>query len=113
MTGRMPQGPGNMLMSGIIMYRAIAAETAIDVEAIGRSSGREPRRLLDCSDGYHVSGACSPTRNRSLSSVELIRFHRPMPLLAVLRVALVGPGRITVDQRPQIHRMGGAAHLMF
>src|SRR5260370_10262895 len=48
----------------------------------------------------------------SLSLVVLVWFHRPGPLVVAGRVSAVGLRRIAVDQRPQVHRMGGAADLV-
>ena len=43
-----------------------------------------------------------------------IRFnlHRPGRLFVAVSVGAVGLRRIAVDQGPQVHRMGGAAHLV-
>src|ERR1700682_2269844 len=63
--------------------------------------------------------ACRPpapdlqrTAQPPLLSVVLVRLHRPEPLVVVMRVSAVGLRRIAVDQRPQIHRVRGAAHLV-
>src|SRR5438477_11425363 len=48
----------------------------------------------------------------SLPPVILVRSHRESPLLVAGRVGAVGLGRIAVDQRPHVHRVRGAAHLM-
>src|SRR6266851_10333986 len=63
--------------------------------------------------------ACRPpapdlqrTAQPPLLSVVLVRLHRPAPLVVVVRVSAVGLRRIAVDQRAQIHRVRGAAHLV-
>src|ERR1700674_5530349 len=48
----------------------------------------------------------------SLSPVELVRSHRPEPLVVAGCVGAVGLRRVAVDQRPQVHRVGGTAHLV-
>src|SRR5882724_6374156 len=61
------------------------------------------------------SRARSPSRtpNPFLLPVVLVRLHRPEPLVVAGRVSAIGLRRIAVDQRPQVHRMCGAAHLVF
>src|SRR4030088_600797 len=63
--------------------------------------------------------ACRPpapdlqrTAQPPLLSVVLVRLHCPEPLIVAGRVSAVGLRRIAVDQRPQIHRVCGAAHLV-
>src|SRR5450755_4698324 len=63
--------------------------------------------------------ACRPpasdlqrTARPPLLPIVLVRLHRPAPLVVAMRVSAVGLRRIAVDQRPQIHRVGGAAHLV-
>src|ERR1700744_3911068 len=41
-------------------------------------------------------------RSGPLSSVVLVRTHRPQPLVVVMRIGAVGLRRIAVDQRPHI-----------
>src|ERR1700733_15143348 len=48
----------------------------------------------------------------TLSSVELVRSHRPEPLVVAGCIGAVGLRGIAVDQRPQVHRVGGAAYLV-
>src|SRR5712664_4000790 len=48
-----------------------------------------------------------------LLSVVLVRVHRPEPLVVAGCVVAIGLRRIAVDQRPQVHRVCGAAHLVF
>src|ERR1700675_4829051 len=63
--------------------------------------------------------ACRPpapdlqrTAQPPLLSVVLVRLHRPEPLIMAGRVSAVGLRRVAVDQRPQVHRVRGAAHLV-
>src|SRR6476620_12378449 len=49
---------------------------------------------------------------RASASVLLVRPHRPEPLIVAVRVSAVGLRRTAVDQRPQVHRVGSAAHLV-
>ena len=46
-------------------------------------------------------------------AVILIRTHRPEPLIVARGEGAVGLGGIAIDQRPQEHRMRGAAHFVF
>src|SRR4030081_3356480 len=55
----------------------------------------------------------SGTPTSSLSPVVLVRIHRPEPLVVAGGVSAIGLCRIAVDQRPQVHRVCGAAHLVF
>ena len=48
----------------------------------------------------------------SLSGVVLIRPHRPEPLIMARGKRAIGLRGIAVDQRSQIHWVGGAAHLV-
>ena len=48
----------------------------------------------------------------SLSRVVLVRSHRPEPLVVARGKCAIGLRRIAVDERPQIHRVSGAAHLV-
>src|ERR1700730_7025261 len=63
--------------------------------------------------------ACRPpapdqqrTAQPPLLSVVLVRLHRPEPLVMAGRGSAGGRRRVAVDQRPEIHRVGGAAHLV-
>src|SRR6185437_13152487 len=51
-------------------------------------------------------------RNPADLAVVLIRPHRPRPLIVTRGKGAVGLGWIAVDERPQEHRVRGAAHLM-
>src|SRR5262249_32384350 len=46
------------------------------------------------------------------ATVVLVRFHGPGKLVVAVGVVAVGLRRIAVDQRAQIHRVRGAAHLV-
>src|SRR5207244_1997879 len=74
-----------------------------------------------CLFGRHIPGnkgagplILSPSSSGTLclSSVVFVRLHRPEPLIVAGRVRAVGLRWIAVDQRPQVHGVGGAAHLV-
>ncbi|WP_229192860.1 hypothetical protein [Bradyrhizobium brasilense] len=52
------------------------------------------------------------TPKSARSSVILVRPHRPRRLVIAVGEGAVGLRRIAIDQRPQKHRMRGAAHLV-
>src|SRR5260370_29086658 len=52
------------------------------------------------------------TAQPPLLSVVLVRLHRPEPLVMAGRVRAGGLRRVAVDQRPHIHRVCGATHLV-
>src|SRR5674476_620224 len=81
------------------------------------STSSEPLPTNTCS-GRTLWYVAKPERSRwrsqrvRLSFVELVRSHCPDPLVVAVRVSAIGLRRIAIDQRPQIHRVGGAAHLV-
>src|SRR5277367_263897 len=54
-----------------------------------------------------------PSGTPLLAPVVLVRSHRPDPFVVAGCVSAVGLPRIAVDQRPQVHRVRGAAYLVF
>src|SRR4030088_3432830 len=66
------------------------------------------REKSEYSDRVLAGRAVAPT----LSPVVLVGLHRPQPLIVVMGVVAVGLRRIAVDQRPHVHRVRGAAHLV-
>src|SRR5689334_8635652 len=51
-------------------------------------------------------------KSRPSALIVFVRSHRPGPLIMAVGVVAVGLQRIAVDEGAQIHRMGGAAHLV-
>src|SRR5713101_2120561 len=80
---------------------------------------RPPSITPDTTTSDRDPSACRPpapdlqrTAQPPLLSIVLVRLHRPEPLIVAGRVSAVGLRRVAVEQRPQIQRGCGAAHLV-